>query len=113
MLWLINELTTLDVQAIENIYLSLLRQIRSGDMSSNNTNFSYQLLRLCEHHRRWLHLHPRIIAIAVYTYLRQIPDHRTGQLSQLQQREIKFVTSLMREKVNITRDPPSITWLNG
>ncbi|KAJ8655989.1 hypothetical protein O0I10_008429 [Lichtheimia ornata] len=98
MLWLINELTTLDVQAIENIYLSLLRQIRSGDMSSNNTNFSYQLLRLCEHHRRWLHLHPRIIAIAVYTYLRQIPDHRTGQLSQLQQREIKFVTSLMREK---------------
>ncbi|KAI7878696.1 hypothetical protein K492DRAFT_208804 [Lichtheimia hyalospora FSU 10163] len=98
MLWLINELTALDVQAIENIYLTLLRQIRSGDTTSNNTNFSYQLLRLCEHNRRWLHLHPRIIAIAVYTYLRQIPDHRTSQLLQLQQREIKFVTTLMREK---------------
>ncbi|KAI9317862.1 protein-domain-containing protein [Dichotomocladium elegans] len=97
-LWLSSELTTLNVQNIDSVYIALLRQIRCGDLSQQNTSFCYQMLKLCDAHKQWLHIYPKVLATAVFTYLRIIADHRSTQLASLQQRETKFVISLMREK---------------
>ncbi|KAI8970594.1 protein-domain-containing protein [Pilobolus umbonatus] len=97
-LWLIGELTQLNVQNIDTLYLCLLRQVRGGDTSAHNTLFCEQVLKLIESHRQWLELNPRVIATSVYTYLRIITDHRSAQLQALQQREIRFLISILREK---------------
>jgi hypothetical protein len=46
----------------------------------------------------------RIIPTLVYTYLRAIADHKTMQLQSLQQKEIKFVITVLREKWDICVD---------
>ncbi|KAI9265202.1 protein-domain-containing protein [Phascolomyces articulosus] len=97
-LWFLNELTGLNVQNLEPIYLCLLRQIRGGDLSQANTTFCYQLLKLLESHRSWLDMYPRLMATAVYTYMRMITEHRSGQFQSLQQREIRFVIEILRSQ---------------
>ncbi|KAG1473737.1 hypothetical protein G6F56_000781 [Rhizopus delemar] len=94
--WLVNELTSLNVQNVDSLYLSLLRQIKGGDISQRNVLLCEQLLKLCELQKSWLDMNPRVIATVVYTYLRVIPDHRLMQ--QLYQREIRFTMTLLREK---------------
>ncbi|KAI8078947.1 protein-domain-containing protein [Gilbertella persicaria] len=96
--WLISELTSLNVQNVDTLYLCLMRQIRGGDVGQPNVLLCEQILKLFEVHKVWLGTSPRVIATAVYTYLRTIADHRTLQLQSLQQKEIRFVINLMREK---------------
>jgi hypothetical protein len=76
-----------------------MRQIRGGDTSQSNRILCDQIIKLCETQRSWLSLNPRVIATVVYTYLRVIADHRSANLQALQQKEIRFVISLIREKV--------------
>ncbi|KAL7327957.1 hypothetical protein PS15p_206311 [Mucor circinelloides] len=96
--WLISELTNLGVQHVDSLYLILMRQIKCGDASQFNTTLCDHILRLFELHKSWLETNPRVIPFAVYTFLRAIADHRTSQLQPLQQKEIRFVHMLMREK---------------
>jgi hypothetical protein len=100
LLWLCHELTNLNIPYMESIYLCLLRQIKGGDISTANTRFCDQTLRLLETHRAWLDSYPRLLSTAVYTYLRLIPEHRPMPLAPLQQREIRFVVSMIRQKVS-------------
>lgn len=97
--WLISELTSLNVQIIDTLYLCLLRQIKGGDTSQRNVLLCEQILKLCETHKSWLDVNPRVIATFVYTYLRVITDHKPMAFHSIQQREIRFVISLLREKV--------------
>ncbi|ORY99191.1 protein-domain-containing protein [Syncephalastrum racemosum] len=97
-LWLLSELASIKVPNLEGIYLCLFRQVRSGDLSPRNVSFCDHLMRFCESHMRTLENYPRVVATAVYTYLRMIPDHRSSQYTALQQREIHFVLTLMRTK---------------
>lgn len=85
---------------MESIYLYLLRQIKGGDNSPPNTRLCDQLLRLLETHRSWLDSYPRLLMMAVYTYLRLIPEHRPMQLATLQQKEIRFVLAMLRQKAS-------------
>ncbi|KAI9280424.1 protein-domain-containing protein [Sporodiniella umbellata] len=94
--WLVNELTLISVQNVDSLYLSLMRQLKGGDVSQRNVTFCDQLLKLCELHKPWLDMNPRVVATFVYTYLRTIPDHKLMQ--QLQHREIRFTANLLREK---------------
>ena len=96
--WLISELTNLGAQHVDSLYMILMRQIRGGDTSQANAILCDHILRLFELHKSWLETNPKVIPIAVYTYLRVIADHRTLQLQTLQQKEIRFVHMLMREK---------------
>ncbi|KAI9486803.1 MAG: protein-domain-containing protein [Benjaminiella poitrasii] len=98
-LWLISELTNLTVKNVDILYLCLMRQIRGGDTSQPNILLCDQILKLCELHKPWLDTNPKVIATFIYTYLRAISDHsRSVQFHSLQQREIRFVINLMREK---------------
>lgn len=96
--WLISELTNLGAQHVDSLYLILMRQIRGGDTSQFTTTLCDHILRLFELHKSWLETNPKVIPFAVYTFLRAIADHRTSQLQPLQQKEIRFVLMLMREK---------------
>ncbi|CAO3610084.1 unnamed protein product [Mucor fragilis] len=96
--WLISELTNLGAQHVDSLYLILMRQIRGGDTSQFNATLCDHILRLFELHKSWLETNPKVIPFAVYTFLRTIADHRTSQLQSLQQKEIRFVHMLMREK---------------
>ncbi|KAG0184656.1 Integrator complex subunit 3 [Apophysomyces sp. BC1034] len=98
MFWLISELTSLNVQSIDNIYLCLLRQIKGGDITQPNILLCEQMLKLLITRRAWLDMYPRVIATVVYTFLRLIPDHRPTHLSGLQEKEVRFVVGLLREK---------------
>ncbi|KAI8646581.1 protein-domain-containing protein [Parasitella parasitica] len=98
MFWLISELTNLGVQHVDSLYMILMRQIRGGDTSQPNAMLCDRILRLFELHKSWLETNPKVIPLAVYTYLRAIADHRTSQLQPLQQKEIRFVHMMMREK---------------
>lgn len=79
--------------------MCLLRQIRGGDISQPNLVLCDQLLKLCELHKSWLDSNLRLIPMFVYTYLRVIADHKSIHLQALQQKEIKFVVTLLKEKV--------------
>ncbi|ORZ24452.1 protein-domain-containing protein [Absidia repens] len=100
-IWLYNELTNLNVSNLEGLYLCLLRQIKGGDFTGPNIRLCDQLLKLLETHRSWLDSYPNVLTFAVYTYLRLIPEHRHIQLATLQQREIRFVVSMLRQKWNL------------
>ncbi|ORE00953.1 hypothetical protein BCV72DRAFT_246293 [Rhizopus microsporus var. microsporus] len=93
--WLISELTSLNVQIIDTLYLCLLRQIKGGDTSQRNVLLCEQILKLCEAHKSWLDVNPRVIATFVYTYLRVIADHKPMAFHSIQQREIRFVIALL------------------
>lgn len=88
------------MQNVDSLYLCLLRQIRGGDMSQPNLILCDQLLKLFELHKSWLDSNIKLIPTFVYTYLRVIADHQKTQLQSLQQKEIKFVLTLLKEKVN-------------
>ncbi|KAI8078774.1 protein-domain-containing protein [Halteromyces radiatus] len=98
LLWLYNELTNLNIPSLEGLYLCLLRQIKGGDLSPPNIRLCDQILKLLETHPSWLDAYPRVTSVAVYTYLRLITEHRPIQLTSLQQREIRFVITLLRQK---------------
>lgn len=76
-----------------------MRQIRGGDLSQPNVLLCDQILRLLELHKSFLDTNPKIVATVVYTYLRVIADHRSSQLQTLQQKEIRFIIPLIRDKV--------------
>jgi hypothetical protein len=98
---LTSELTSLNVGNVEILYLCLLKQIQGGNVSPKNLALCDSLLKLlCEKHKSWLSLNMRIIPTFVYTYLRVIADHKASQLHQLQQREIKSVIELLKDKVS-------------
>ncbi|CEP17729.1 hypothetical protein [Parasitella parasitica] len=96
--WLTSELTNLGAPHVDSLYIILMRQIRGGDISQPNAMLCDRILRLFELHKSWLETNPKVIPLAVYTFLRAIADHRTSQLQSLQQKEIRFVHMLMREK---------------
>ncbi|KAI8376412.1 protein-domain-containing protein [Radiomyces spectabilis] len=98
MFWIMNELTSLDVPNIDTLYLCLFRQIKCGDTGQHNILLVEHILKLLDTHRRWLFMLPRVVATAAYTFLRLISDHRGQQWAALQQKEIRFVVGLLREK---------------
>ncbi|ORX53524.1 hypothetical protein DM01DRAFT_9307 [Hesseltinella vesiculosa] len=98
-LWIYNELTKMSVLSMDGLYIWLVRQIRGGvDLSPNNLYLCDQVLRLVEHHQAWFDSFPRLLASIVYLYLRLIPEHRNIQASPLQQKEIRFVITMLRQK---------------
>ncbi|KAI9308854.1 protein-domain-containing protein [Cunninghamella echinulata] len=97
-IWLFNELTCLNVPNMEGFYLYLLRQIKAGDNSPPNMRLCEQIIKLLEAHKTWLDSYPRLIATSVYTFLRLIAEHRQIQHTALQQKEIRFVINILRQK---------------
>ncbi|KAK9765526.1 hypothetical protein K7432_006088 [Basidiobolus ranarum] len=106
LLWIVDQLTGMNVQGIDSLYTILLRQIRGGDVTPKNVSFCEAMVDLLSKNRQWMNLFPVVIASSFYTFIRVILDH--GKHLELRQKETDFCVYLMREKFtecsNIGRD---------
>ncbi|ORX99369.1 hypothetical protein K493DRAFT_313249 [Basidiobolus meristosporus CBS 931.73] len=106
LLWMVDQLTGMNVQGIDSLYTILLRQIRGGDVTQKNLSFCEAMVDLLSKNRQWMNLFPVVIASSFYTFIRVILDH--GKYLELRQKETDFCVYLLREKFiecsNIGRD---------
>ncbi|CAM6043108.1 unnamed protein product [Sphagnum compactum] len=102
-LWLLRQLIELDAVDVEPLCLLLLRQVSGGDLSSGNVWLAEQLLDILQTNVLWLDEKPSLFTMALYTYLRLLPDHtmatsKVEGLTELRQKETTFCVRLLREK---------------
>jgi len=102
-LWLLRQLIKLDAVDVEPLCLSLLRQVSGGDLSSGNVWLAEELLDILQTNVLWLDEKPSLFTMALYTYLRLLPDHtmatsKVEGLTELRQKETTFCVHLLREK---------------
>ncbi|KAG0358330.1 Integrator complex subunit 3 [Gamsiella multidivaricata] len=97
LLWLVGQFTEVRVHGIEQLYMSLLRQIRGGDVSRANIQHAEGMLQLLETHlQSFVYSIPNLVAYSCYTYLRIMLDH--GRYAALRQHEAMFCARLLRER---------------
>ncbi|CAM6048862.1 unnamed protein product [Sphagnum compactum] len=102
-LWLLRQLIDLNAVDVEHLCSSLLRQVSGGDLSPRNVWLAEQLLDIMQTNVVWLDEKPSLFTMALYTYLRLLPDHtmaasKVQALNELRQKEISFCVHLLREK---------------
>lgn len=100
MLWMLRELIRNQVPNVENIVWNILRQASGGDVSSRNVALIDGLLDILIEFRQWLDKHPILIGAVVYSYVRLIEDHHSIGFTNLRNKEVKFVISLIRDRFN-------------
>ncbi|KAK3813333.1 MAG: protein-domain-containing protein [Benniella sp.] len=97
LVWLVGQLTEINAPGVDTLYMSLLRQIRGGDVSPPNMQHAESMLRLLQSHLQpWVYSIPALIAYACFTYLRIMLDH--SRFPALRQKEAAFCAKLLREK---------------
>lgn len=99
LMWLLREMIKTNVNNVDNLCLSLLRHAAGGDISNRNIVLVENLLDIFHENRSWLDKFPYLTASIVYTYLRLIEDHSALHLSDLRQKEVTFLVSLIRERI--------------
>lgn len=98
LIWLVREMIKSSVSNVDNLCWNLMRHAAGGDISARNVTLIESLLDVYIEYRTWLDRFPVLLASVVYTYLRLIEDHNTPYLSNLRQKEVTFVVSILREK---------------
>lgn len=108
MLWMLRELIKNQVLNVDSIVWNVLRQTGGGDLSQKNLALIDGLLDILIDHRPWLDKHPFLVSAVVYTYVRLIEDHHGLGLTNLRNKEVKFIIALIRDRfmevVTIGRD---------
>lgn len=72
-----------------------------GDLSNGNIWLATQLLEVMQLYEQWFQDKPPLFTMALYTYLRLLPDHimaKTPILDDLKQKETVFCIKILREK---------------
>lgn len=98
LLWLLRELVKNQVLSVDNIVWNALRQASGGDISQKNLTLIDGLLDILIDHRAWLEKFPFLIGAVVYSYVRLIEDHNSPVLTNLRNKEVKFVISVIRDR---------------
>ncbi|KAJ2655177.1 hypothetical protein IWW48_005670 [Coemansia sp. RSA 1200] len=98
LLWIMEEMVRMDIPGIEQIAMTLTRQMRGGDISSGNVQLCRQVLGFLQTNHDWLVRHPMLVALAAYAFGRLVLDHSSPRLAELQQRESDFVVRLVRTR---------------
>jgi len=108
LLWFIREMIKNQVQNIDGLCWTLMRQIAGGDLSQKNLWLADTLMDIYTENRAWLEKFQFLLHSVVYTYLRIIEDHAHANLTLLRSKEVNFVVSLIRDRfsevINIGRD---------
>ncbi|XP_063229755.1 integrator complex subunit 3 isoform X2 [Bacillus rossius redtenbacheri] len=98
LVWLARELVRNAVPGVDGLCFVLLRHAAGGDVSARNVLLVESLLDVFVENRLWLDKHPVMISMVVYTYLRLIEDHMSPMFAVLRQKEVAFVSTLVRER---------------
>lgn len=97
LLWLLRELVKNQVSHVENFMWNMLRQASGGDVSQKNLALIEGLLDILIEHRAWLEKQAVLLRAVVYTYVRLLEDHRSPVLTNLRNKEVKFIIPLIRD----------------
>lgn len=100
LIWLLRELVKNQVLNVDNIVWNCLRQASGGDTSSRNLGLVEGLLDIFIEHRQWLEKYSILVGAVVYSYVRLIEDHTSPLLTNLRNKEVKFVIGLIRDRFN-------------
>ncbi|KAJ2650250.1 Integrator complex subunit 3 [Coemansia sp. RSA 1250] len=92
--WILNEL--INAHGLDQIVLSLTRQVRSGDISHGNVKLCWLMLQFLQKHYDWMVQFPVLIATAAYMFGRLALDH--SRIPDLRLQESEFVVRLFRER---------------
>ncbi|KAL3684874.1 hypothetical protein R1sor_002896 [Riccia sorocarpa] len=101
MLWLLRQLINLSASDVDNLCLSLLRQVAGGDLSAGNVWLASELLQIMKSCWSWFSGIPALFTTALYTYLRLLPDHTMAKgpsFNELKVNETAFCIQILRER---------------
>ncbi|KAH8375711.1 hypothetical protein KR009_006738 [Drosophila setifemur] len=98
LIWVLREFVKHQVLSVENVIWNCLRQAGGGDASQRNLFLVESLLDIFIEYRTWLEGNTFLVQSAVYSYVRLIEDHANPALMPLRQKEVKFTTSLIRDR---------------
>ncbi|KAL2653043.1 hypothetical protein R1flu_021171 [Riccia fluitans] len=101
MLWLLRQLINLSASDVDNLCLSLLRQVAGGDLSAGNVWLASELLQILKSCWSWFSGIPTLFTTALYTYLRLLPDHTMAKgpnFNELKVNETAFCIQILRER---------------
>ncbi|KAL5974825.1 hypothetical protein ACLOJK_031497 [Asimina triloba] len=100
LIWVSSKLVDVSAVGVENLLVSLLRQINGGDLSDANLWLSAELVKVFTEKWDWVSSEPSILTSALFTYLRLMSDHcRVSgvEIDKLKRLEIDFCTRVLRE----------------
>ncbi|XP_058075407.1 uncharacterized protein LOC131223886 [Magnolia sinica] len=100
LIWVCSKLVDVSAVGIENLLVSLLRQINGGDFSDGNLWLPMVLIRVFTEKWNWVISEPSILTSALFTYLRLLSDHYRlsgPELDKLKHLEINFCIRVLRE----------------
>ncbi|CAH8333197.1 unnamed protein product [Eruca vesicaria subsp. sativa] len=107
LLWLTKEMVSVSSVGLEDLLVSLLRRIGSGDYGDQNVWLCYELVSLFLD--KWgclLEDVPLVLTSALYNFLRLLADHCrvTGipKLEEVKRLEIKFCVRMFREQLHLS-----------
>ncbi|XP_055539491.1 integrator complex subunit 3 homolog isoform X2 [Wyeomyia smithii] len=98
LLWFLKELIRSQVLNVDNIVWNILRQASGGDINPKNVALVDGLLDILIEHRSWLEKDNFLIGTVVYTFLRLMEDHNGPQFTTLHNKEVTFITNLIRDR---------------
>ncbi|XXG47099.1 hypothetical protein AAC387_Pa02g1797 [Persea americana] len=100
LIWACSKLVGVSAIGVENLLLSLLRQIIGGDFSQPNLWLAMELIRIFSGNWDWVVSEHLLLTSGLYTYLRLLADHYRlsgPELDELKRSEIEFCIRALRE----------------
>ncbi|XP_010273207.1 PREDICTED: uncharacterized protein LOC104608818 [Nelumbo nucifera] len=105
LIWVTSKLVDVSATGVDNLLISLLRQIVGGDFSDVNLWLAMEMLKVLLGHWDWLLGEPLLLTSALFTYLRLLADHYRlsghPKLEKLKRMEIDFCVKVLREHFNL------------
>ncbi|XP_043697897.1 integrator complex subunit 3 [Telopea speciosissima] len=105
LIWVTSELIDVSSIGVDNLLISLMRQIVGGDYSNWNLWLCMELLKVLLAKWDWLLEEPFVLTSALFTYLRLLADHYrlsgTTQLDALKRMEIDFCIRVLKEQFSL------------
>ncbi|CAN6807459.1 hypothetical protein Bca4012_001929 [Brassica carinata] len=107
LLWLTKEMVDVSSVGLEDLLVSLLRRIGSGDYGEQNVWLCFELVSLFLD--KWdclLEDAPLVLTSALYSFLRLLADHcrvsGIPKLENVKRLEIKFCVKMFKEQLNLS-----------
>ncbi|RWR73120.1 integrator complex subunit 3 isoform X1 [Cinnamomum micranthum f. kanehirae] len=100
LIWACSKLVGVSAIGVENLLLSLLRQINGGDFSQPNLWLAMELIQIFSGNWDWVVSEHLLLTSGLYTYLRLLADHYRlsgPELDELKRSEIEFCIRALRE----------------
>ncbi|KAJ4950689.1 hypothetical protein NE237_027521 [Protea cynaroides] len=105
LIWVTSKLIDVSAIGVDNLLISLMRQIVGGDYSDSNLWLCMELLKALLVKWDWLLEEPVVLTSALFTYLRLLSDHYrlsgSTQLDFLKHMEIDFCIRVLKEQFSL------------